>query len=96
MIRTSLVGSMIYETKNFEYIVGGHTMARIKILIFDENSYASQAHIMDSGEEISSGITYSTITEAIQKISILIEEKIKNNEWVKDVARTEANRIGID
>lgn len=44
---------------------------------------------------MSSGSTYATINDAVQEIIQLIEEKLKNDEWVKDVARTEAKRKRI-
>ncbi|KAB3529590.1 hypothetical protein [Alkaliphilus serpentinus] len=93
-LKVSLAGSMVYEVRKFIYNVAGRAKAEIEVLVFDD-SFASQAIITDTKEEISSGHTYPTIKDAVQGIIGIIEEKLKNDEWVKDVSRTESKRKRI-
>ncbi|WP_324660967.1 hypothetical protein, partial [Bacillus pacificus] len=77
----------LFEKKHFDIVVAGRTMATIEVLCFDENKYAAQAKIIKTNKEVSTALynaPYSeTVDGALQKIVKLIEEEIKDDEWVQ-------------
>lgn len=63
-------------------------MATIEILCFDENEYAAQAKIIETNKEVSTAVCnpscFKTLNDALQEIVSLIDEEIKDNDWVKN------------
>lgn len=77
----------LFEKKYFNIVVAGRTMATIEILCFDENEYAAQAKIIETNKEVSTAVCnpscFETLDDALQEIVSLIDEEIKDNDWVK-------------
>ncbi|AFQ19936.1 hypothetical protein P9Y62_21765 [Bacillus thuringiensis] len=77
----------LFEKKYFNIVIAGRTMATIEVLCFDENKYAAQAKIIETNKEISTAVCnpscFKTLDDALQEIVSLIDEEIKDNDWVK-------------
>lgn len=78
---------LVYEKRQFQCTIANSLMATIEVLCFAEDKYAAQATINKNNKKISTAAlkdTYSdTIDGALQKIIMLIEEEIKDDEFVK-------------
>jgi hypothetical protein len=82
MTKANLKTGLIYEIKSYRYAVANRTMAEIEILIFDNGDIGNQAKITKTGQGISTRKIYSDLQTALDDIVTLIEETIKNDEWV--------------
>lgn len=90
-----LLGRLIYEKRTFNYDVGNKTLAKIEVLDFLDGSYASQAIILKTQKQVAIENTTDELIEALKAIYPIIENEIKDDEWVKSVQASElkANRF---
>lgn len=80
-VKPNLKGAILYEVKNFRYVVGGRRFAEIEILVFAENSHGAQAKI-EEGPEIAIDYPRMSFDDALEAIIQKIEEKIKDDPYV--------------
>ena len=95
-IKTNIKGGIVYEVKQYKYVVAGKVMADIEILVFGENSFGNQAKIYtyeDGSQEvlneISTAKTYESEQLALNAIVMEVEKAISNSKLVKEVSKHE-------
>ena len=86
----NLLGTLVYEKRIVSYDVGNRPFAKIEVLDFLDGSFTSQAEIIATGKKVSTSTAKESFLEALRAIYPLIEEEIKEDEWVKDVQRSES------
>ena len=86
----NILGTLVYEKKYVNYDVGNRTFAKIEVLDFLDGSFASQAEIVATGKKVAISGPKESYLEALRAIYPLIEDEIKNDEWVKSVQRSES------
>ncbi|PCD84787.1 hypothetical protein CNQ87_10625 [Lysinibacillus fusiformis] len=86
----NLLGTLVYEKKIVSYDVGNRPFAIIEVLDFLDGSFASQAEIVATGKKVAISRPEKSYLEALRAIYPLIEEEIKDDEWVKGVQRSES------
>ena len=83
MYNFSLKGSTCFEVKTYKYVCAGRTMSTFELLMFEEKEIGTQGEILSTGEKFSPAKIYEGIEVAVQEMIQIIEEKIKDDEWVK-------------
>lgn len=86
----NLLGTLVYEKKIVSYDVGNRPFAKIEVLDFLDGTFATQAEILATGEKVAISSTKESYLESLKAIYPLIEDKIKDDEWVKGVQRSES------
>lgn len=87
MFKAKINGSVCFEVKNYKYVCAGKTMATFELLMFDDTDIGTQGEILSTGEKFSPGKSYKNINEAVQGMIDIIEEKIKEDKWVRDIIK---------
>lgn len=86
----NLLGTLVYEKKTVSYDVENRPFAKIEVLDFLDGTFASQAEILATGKNVAISSPKGSYLEALRAIYPLIEEEIKDDEWVKGVQRSES------
>jgi|HigsolmetaGSP12D_1036236.scaffolds.fasta_scaffold00449_5 hypothetical protein len=87
MFESSLKGAVCCEVKTYQYIVAGRTMAEFELLMFEDGSIGTQGEIKKTGGKFSPAKVYSDLNNAVQDMINIIEQKIKDDEWVKQTQK---------
>ncbi|MBE1554788.1 hypothetical protein [Sporosarcina limicola] len=83
MFKTSIQGAICYEVKNYRYVAAGRNMAEFELLMFENGQIGTQGEILATKESFSPGKVYEDIDVAVQEMIDIIEEKVKDDDWVK-------------
>lgn len=83
MYKSSIKGSICYEVKTYKYTTAGRNMAEFELLIFENGQIGTQGKILKTEEGFSPAKVYEDVDEAVQEMIEIIEEKIKNDDWVR-------------
>ncbi|WP_432355299.1 hypothetical protein [Sporosarcina sp. A2] len=83
MFKSTLKGSVCHEVKTYRYVTAGKTMAEFELLMFENGQIGTQGKIIKTEEGFSPARVYEDVDKAVQEIIDVIEEKIKDDDWVK-------------
>lgn len=83
MYKSSIKGSVCYEVKTYKYVTAGKNMAEFELLMFENGQIGTQGKILKTEESFSPAKVYEDVDKAVQEMIEIIEEKLKDDDWVK-------------